>query len=40
MKKTIKETKQKAKTWVEDRHKLDNVVTLTCSNFVDEGIID
>ena len=38
MKKTIKEAKQKAKTWEEDRHKLDNVVALACINFADEGI--
>ena len=38
MKKTIKETEEKAKTWEEEIYRLDNVVTLAFSNFVDEGI--
>ena len=38
MKKTFKETKQKAKTWEVDRNMLKNVLTLTCNNFADEGI--
>ena len=38
MNKIVKGTYQKFKTWEEDRKMLDNVVTLSCSNFVDEGI--
>ena len=39
MKKTIKEVEQKAKTWENNRHILDNVVALACTKFVDAGII-
>ena len=39
MKKAAKKTEQKSKTW-EDMNRLDNVVTLVCSNFADEGITD
>ena len=38
MKKTIKQVEQKAKTWEENRNKLDNVVALACTNFTDAGI--
>ena len=38
LKKTIKETEQKSKTWEEDRLRLDETITLACSNFANEGI--
>ena len=37
MKKTVKETKQKAKIQEEDKLKLQNSVTLGCINFANEG---
>ena len=39
MKKTVKDTKHKAKTWEQNRHRLDTAVTLTCNSFIDEGIM-
>ena len=39
MKKTVQETEQKEKIWWENRHRLDNVVSLTCKNFDNEGIM-
>ena len=38
MKKILKEAKHKAKTWEENRHRLKEVVTLSCTKFTDEGI--
>ena len=38
MKKTIKETEQKAKTWEEKRNRLDTAIILACNNFIDAGI--
>ena len=38
MRKTIKEVEQKAKTWEENRKRLENVVALSCTNFVDASI--
>ena len=38
MKKTVKEALQKAKTWEENKHRLDAAVTLACNNFTNEGI--
>ena len=38
MKKTIKETEQKAKTWEENKHQINATVTLACNTLTDEGI--
>ena len=40
MKKEVQEVEQKTNTWAENRHKLDKVVSLACTNFTDEGIIE
>ena len=38
MKKTVKEAEQKAKTWEENKNRLNKVVTLAWNSFIDEGI--
>ena len=38
MKKIVQETKQKSKNWEENKNRCDNVVSLSCSQFSDEGI--
>ena len=40
MNKTLKEVAQKAKTWEENMHRLDNVVALSCRNFAEAGITE
>ena len=40
MKKIVKEVENKGNTWEENRHRLDNVVALACTNFVNAGIIE
>ena len=38
MKQAVQEAEHKTKTWEENWHRLNKVVALACTNFVDEGI--
>ena len=38
--KMVKEGEQRDKTWEENMHRINNVVALSCNNFVDEGITE
>ena len=38
MKQEVQEGEQNTNTWEENRNRLDKVVSLSCTNFTDEGI--
>ena len=40
MKQEVQESEHKTKMWEENRHRLEKVVALACTNFVEEGITE
>ena len=40
MKQEVKEAEQKTKMWEENKHRLDKAISIACTCFVDEGIIE